>query len=105
MAAIANVYGWLKKTASPESRDWFDQARLRAFRSASNALNTLTTGKFLPNMDAYLRLQNDGVIIPHYRSVGATMQKIIEDVKKFAHCEFNYRFQVTADLPTEAGTL
>ncbi|MGD0464708.1 MAG: hypothetical protein ABSB74_19660 [Tepidisphaeraceae bacterium] len=105
MAAMADVYGWLKKTASQERRDWFDQARLRAFRSASDALNTLTTGQFLPNLDAYLRLHNDGVIVDHYRSVEATMQKIIPDVKKFAHCEFNYRFQVTADLPTEVGAL
>jgi hypothetical protein len=101
IAAMANVYGWLKKTATKERQDLFERARLLAFQAASDALNILTTGQFIPNLDAYLRLHNNGVIIEHYRSVGATMQKIIEDVKKFSHCEFNCRFQVTADLPND----
>jgi hypothetical protein len=104
LAAMASARGWFNKTVTKDRQERFDTVRVESFQAACDALNTLAAGRFIPHLDEYLRVHASGAVIEHYRKISRRMQSIIEDVKKFAHCEFNYRFQATADLPTTPKT-
>src|ERR1700690_2817410 len=65
--AMSRVQGKLRKDANREEQNRFDRARFRAFQEASDAINIISAGRFVPQLDKYLWMQEAGILTAHLK--------------------------------------